>query len=127
MFDVIAHRGATDNAPENTLPAFEAAIGIGADAIELDVRLTRDRVPVVYHYAYLDEATTGDGPIFAYTYDELQALDVIRADGGLVPEHGVGLGIPLLRDVLNKVGDRIGLEIEIKGRSRRQPRSWPLW
>ena len=54
--EVVAHRGVAEHAPENTLPAFLRALAVGADAVELDVRLTRDRVPVVYHYYYLDES-----------------------------------------------------------------------
>ncbi|MBN1218885.1 MAG: glycerophosphodiester phosphodiesterase [Anaerolineae bacterium] len=58
MFEIVAHRGApTEVAPENTIPAFQRAIDLGADAVELDVRLTADHVPVVYHYFYLEEAT----------------------------------------------------------------------
>ncbi len=55
---VIAHRGASGSAPENTLAAFELAVGQGADALELDVRLTADGVPVVLHDATLDRTTT---------------------------------------------------------------------
>ena len=46
-FEIVAHRGVHDEFPENTLPAFERAIELGADAVELDVRLTADGVPVV--------------------------------------------------------------------------------
>lgn len=49
QFEIVAHRGAHDQVPENTLPAFERAIELGADAVELDVRLTADGIPVVYH------------------------------------------------------------------------------
>ncbi len=49
---LVAHRGATAHAAENTLAAFQAALGLGANAVELDVRLTAEGVPVVYHYAY---------------------------------------------------------------------------
>jgi glycerophosphoryl diester phosphodiesterase len=51
-FELVAHRGVADGAPENTLPAFWKAIELGADAVEFDVRLTRDHEPVIYHYTY---------------------------------------------------------------------------
>jgi glycerophosphoryl diester phosphodiesterase len=56
-FEIVAHRGVTTNAPENTLAAFEDAVSLKVDAIEIDVRLTSDGVPIVYHYIYLDAAT----------------------------------------------------------------------
>ena len=72
---VIAHRGSSSEAPENTLRAFEAAVGRGADAIELDVRLTADGAPVVIHDATLDRTTDRTGPVAALTLAELRAVD----------------------------------------------------
>ena len=72
---VIAHRGSSAEAPENTLPAFEAAVARGADAIELDVRLTADGAPVVIHDATLDRTTDRTGPVAALTLAELRAVD----------------------------------------------------
>ncbi len=72
---VIAHRGSSAEAPENTLPAFEAAIRRGADALELDVRLTADGAPVVIHDATLDRTTDGEGPVAAQALAELRTLD----------------------------------------------------
>jgi glycerophosphoryl diester phosphodiesterase len=54
-FEIVAHRGVATQYPENTIPAFLRAIELGADAVELDVRLTKDKIPVVYHYYYLDK------------------------------------------------------------------------
>jgi glycerophosphoryl diester phosphodiesterase len=102
----VAHRGATGTAPENTLAAFWRAFELGADAVELDVRLSRDAVPVVYHYAYLDAATTGHGPIWERSLAELRELRV----GG--PE---GACIPTLSEVLEALAGRLVLEIELKG------------
>jgi glycerophosphoryl diester phosphodiesterase len=110
-FEIVAHRGAPVGVPENTMPAFQHALDLGADAIELDVRLTKDRVPVVFHYFYLDEGTTLSGPIFEYTFDQLRQVEVLGSRG----EAPNGCRIPTLCEVLETFGGRLGLEIEIKG------------
>ncbi|PTQ57920.1 MAG: Glycerophosphoryl diester phosphodiesterase [Candidatus Carbobacillus altaicus] len=74
---VVAHRGASALAPENTIIAFEWARLLGADAIEADVRLSRDRVPVILHDAYLERTTDGEG--FAETKDW---SDILKLDAG---------------------------------------------
>ncbi len=107
-FEIVAHRGVPDEFPENTLPSFQRAIELDADAVELDVRLTKDKVPVVYHYFYLQEATALTGPIFDYTQEQLHSAKII----GVESED---FFIPTLDDVLDSIGGRIGLEIEIKG------------
>lgn len=109
-FEIVAHRGVATAYPENTLPAFERAIELGADAIELDVRLTKDKIPVVYHYYYLDETTSLTGPIFNYTHQQLQQARFLKANTGVDSPK-----ISTLGEVLETVGGRIGLEIEIKG------------
>jgi glycerophosphoryl diester phosphodiesterase len=110
-FQIVAHRGAPGPAPENTIPSFERAIELGADAVELDVRLTADRVPVVHHYLYLDQATSASGPIFGRTFAELRDVQVL----GHASKGGTDYRIPSLDQVLATIGGRIGLEIEIKG------------
>lgn len=107
----MAHRGAPVDVPENTLPAFLNAIELGADAVELDVRLTADQVPVVYHYFYLDELTTLNGPLFQYTWVELRQARFVKP--GLLTQ--TTFGIPSLDEVLQALQGRIGLEVEIKG------------
>lgn len=106
LFEIVAHRGVSDEAPENTIPAFQRAIELGADAIELDIRLTSDGVPVVYHYFYLDEITALSGPIFDYTWEQIQGMKHFSSG------H---FRIPTLHQVLESLGGKIGLEIEIKG------------
>lgn len=113
--EVVAHRGVAEQAPENTLPAFLRALAVGADAVELDVRLTRDRVPVVYHYYYLDESTTLPGPIYDYTLDQLQAARFLSTTWDAEQASGDDWHIPTLTEVLDAIGGKIGLEIEIKG------------
>lgn len=101
---VIAHRGASGHAPENTMAAFELALQQGADAIELDVRLTADGVPVVLHDPTLDRTTGHHGALGAVTADRLRAIDAgarFTPDRGRTyPFRGVGVQIPTLTEVL---------------------------
>lgn len=109
MFRVVAHRGIIAAAPENTMAAFAAALELGIDAVELDVRLTRDRRAVVFHNYYLDDVTTGHGPVFDHTAADLETLRVVDR------ERGMAHPLPLLEEVLSMFAGRLGLEIELKG------------
>jgi glycerophosphoryl diester phosphodiesterase len=109
-FQIVAHRGVPSEYPENTIPAFQKAVESGADAVELDVRLTKDKVPVVYHYYYLDKTTSLPGPIFNYSYQQLSQVKFLNTPG-----DDDTLKIPTLRETLETIGGQIGLEIEIKG------------
>jgi glycerophosphoryl diester phosphodiesterase len=109
-FEIVAHRGVATVYPENTIPAFLSAIELGADAVELDVRLTSDMIPVVYHYYYLDKTTSLPGPIFNYTYGQLSQARFLNSPKGMDSPK-----IPTLTEILETIGGRIGLEIEIKG------------
>lgn len=100
---VIAHRGASAESAENSLAAFRRALALGADGIELDVRLTRDGVPVVFHDATLRRLTLAKGRIVDRTWAELRALRV----RGTEP-------IPRLEDVLRFVHGRAVVQIELK-------------
>ncbi len=73
---IIGHRGASGVAPENTLAAFARALEDGADGIEFDVRLARDRVPIIIHDATLQRTGLRDGAVSALTSDELSEVDV---------------------------------------------------
>jgi glycerophosphoryl diester phosphodiesterase len=75
---VVAHRGASAEAPENTMAAFERAVALGADAVELDVHCSADGQVVVLHDATLDRTTTARGPVAARTAAELATLGVPR-------------------------------------------------
>ena len=101
---IIAHRGASGSAPENTLPAFELAVRQGTDAIELDVRLSGDGVPVVLHDATLDRTTGHSGAVGALTLAELREVDAgarFSIDGGRTyPFRGAGVRVPTLAEVL---------------------------
>jgi len=75
---VIAHRGASGLAPENTLAAFRLAIALGADGVEMDVRLSADRRPVVIHDRRIDRTTDGKGLVAGLNSGELGGLDAAR-------------------------------------------------
>ena len=72
---IFAHRGASSHAPENTLAAFQLAIDQGAEAIELDVQLTRDQEVVVFHDVHLDRTTNGSGKVKDLTLSELKSYN----------------------------------------------------
>ena len=98
--EIVAHRGANREAPENTLPAFRRAIEMGVQGIELDVQYTRDNVPVVRHDPTLDPRSAGGTrpSISSLTLDEVRALS----------------DAPPLDEVLELVDGRCRLYIEIK-------------
>lgn len=93
----IGHRGAKGHLPENTLASFEKAIALGVDMIELDVRLSFDKVPMVIHDETIDRTTSKTGLVTDYNAKELQHL-----------------GIPTLRDVFELVDNRCEINVEIK-------------
>ena len=121
---VIGHRGAAARAPENTIESFAAAVAAGADALELDVHLARDGVPVVHHDATVDRTTSGRGPVRAHTAAELGALDAgahFTADRGRTfPFRGRGAHVPTLRAVLERFAD-VPLIVELKDAAAAPP------
>jgi len=113
---VIAHRGASGEAPENTLPALALAIKQGADALEFDIRLAACGTPVLMHDALLDRTTSWTGPVRARTASELANCDAghrFSADGREFPWRERGVGVPTLAQVLAEVPER-PLLIELK-------------
>ena len=110
MTDVIAHRGDSAHAPENTLRAFESAIGKGADRIELDVQRSADGVPFVFHDIELRRLTGVEDVACALSIDELTALHVLADDF----EPADDTRIPTLDAVLETIGPRCPLYVEIK-------------
>jgi glycerophosphoryl diester phosphodiesterase len=109
-FIIIAHRGASAYYPENTMAAFEAAVDMNAEMIELDVLLSKDGVPVVFHDAVLNNHTNGQGLVSNYTLDELKQLDA----GSWFDLRFSGEEIPTLEEVLAFASGKISLNIEIK-------------
>lgn len=116
---VIAHRGASGDAPENTFAAFELALAQGADGIEFDVHLTRDDVPVAIHDARLERTTSGRGRIRNFTSTALAKLDAGSWFNRRFPQRArpefAACRIPRLDEVLNWVRERnIPAYLEIK-------------
>jgi glycerophosphoryl diester phosphodiesterase len=101
---IYAHRGASAIHPENTLRAFQHALAIGVDGIELDVHATADGVPVVIHDRDVGRTTDGTGYVDQIPPVRLETLDA-----------GAGERVPTLAEVLALVGEGAHLDIEIKG------------
>ena len=106
----IAHRGAAGTRPELTRPAFERALEIGVDMIELDVQLTRDRRLVVLHDRELGRTVQGTGAVRERTLAELCALDA----GAWFALEYAGTRVPSLDEVLDLTAGRAALNVEIK-------------
>jgi glycerophosphoryl diester phosphodiesterase len=115
---VFAHRGGSALRPENTIAAFDHALSLGADGVELDVRLSRDGAVVVHHDAALERTTNGRGPLAALTADELARLDAGYHFGA--PDHpyrGRTGGIPTLQQVLQRYPNaRFIVELKLNDR-----------
>ena len=109
-FKIIAHKGAAGTAPENTIASFQAALDIGVDMIELDVRQTKDEEIIVFHDQYLDRTTNGAGNVHEYTLEQLKQLDA----GSWFSSEFSGQKIPTLKEVLDLVNGRCQVLIEIK-------------
>jgi glycerophosphoryl diester phosphodiesterase len=113
-----AHRGGSALAPENTLPAFENGLALGADALELDIHYTRDGEIVVIHDGTLERTTDGSGPVGELTLAELRRLDAgyrYTPDGGATyPWRGKGVMIPTLAEIFERFpGVRVNIDIKL--------------
>ncbi len=106
---IFAHRGASAYAPENTLPAFELAVEQGADAIELDIKLSSDGHAIAIHDDAVDRTTGARGRVKDMSLAELRALDA----GSYFSEKFRGEKIPLLEEVFEAVGRRIFINVEL--------------
>ena len=109
---VAAHRGWSSKYPENTLEAMQAAMDIGVDQLEIDVRVTKDNELVIIHDATVDRTTNGTGKVCALTLAELKALDASNHKG---PEFA-GVKIPTLVEFMELVKDHptMTLDVELK-------------
>ena len=118
---VVAHRGASGHAPENTMEAYRLAVEMGADAIELDVHLTADGQLAVIHDETLDRTTDRGGRVADLTMDDIRVADAGYAfqrpgDAGF-PFRGRGHRVPSLPDVLDWLPHGVGLVVEVKARA----------
>ncbi len=99
---IFAHRGASLHAPENTLAAFKLALQQGADALELDVKLSADGIPVVIHDPTVDRTTNGSGTVANLNLSALKKLSA-----------GEGQQIPTLDEVFEHVGGQLLINVEL--------------
>jgi glycerophosphoryl diester phosphodiesterase len=107
---VIAHRGASGEAPENTMAAFRLALEQGADGIECDVHMTADGVPVLLHDEHVDRTTSGQGRLRDLAWSDLQALDAGSWFGAAFRDERV----PSLPQALEELGPRCAWFLEVK-------------
>ncbi len=110
---ILAHRGDSAHAPENTLPAFSQAIQEGVDGIELDVKLTADGHVVVIHDSDVERTTDGKGRVAALTLDAVRKLDA----GSWFDQKFSGTKIPLLDEAFETIGRDKLINIELKNYS----------
>lgn len=107
---IIAHRGSSGHAPENTLAAFKLAVDQKADMIELDVHLSKDGELIVSHDDFINRTTNGKGQISEMTVSEIKKYDA----GLWYHEEFQGERIPLLDEVFDLVPNNIKINVEIK-------------
>ncbi|WP_159067740.1 glycerophosphodiester phosphodiesterase [Paenibacillus ihuae] len=114
----IAHRGASGYAPENTIPAFELAVEMKADIIEIDIHLTKDGIPVVIHDDTVNRTTNGKGYVKNMTLEQLERLDAGTWFNESYPmfarDKYAGTTIPTLDQVFETFGKEIKYILEIK-------------
>ncbi len=119
-FRIIAHRGASAYAPENTMAAFELAVSMGLDEVETDVHLTKDGHLLLLHDHSLDRTTDGSGLPADFTLEELKRLD---AGSWMLPSENPGFvwigdfgreQLVTLDELLERYGDDLTYHVEIK-------------
>ncbi|MFC4022859.1 glycerophosphodiester phosphodiesterase [Oceanobacillus longus] len=111
MTKIIAHRGASKYAPENTMPAFQLAYEMGAEGIETDVQLTKDNIPVLIHDEHVKRTTNSVGYVIDYNFSDLKHLDA----GSWFSNSFTGISIMSLQEFLEWTIDKpLDLNIELK-------------
>ncbi|WP_455661490.1 glycerophosphodiester phosphodiesterase [Pradoshia sp.] len=108
--DIVAHRGASGYAPENTIAAFDLAVKMKADYIEIDVQRTKDGKLILIHDTTVDRTTDGTGKVGDLTYKEIRRLDA----GSWMSEKYKGEKVPTFEEVLKRYKGKIGILIELK-------------
>ncbi len=122
-FVLVAHRGFSSEAPENTLAAFDLALASGFGHIELDARLTADCIPVVIHDNTVDRTTDGSGAVRDMTLADIRGLDAGSWFENAAERGYVGLRVPTLEEVLSRYEGRAHLYIELKSGQPELPRA----
>ncbi|MGM7722749.1 glycerophosphodiester phosphodiesterase [Metabacillus sp. Hm71] len=108
--DNVAHRGASAYAPENTIAAFDKAVEMKADYIEIDVQRSKDGELVLIHDTTVDRTTDGTGKVGDLTFEQLRSLDA----GSWKGEEFTGEKIPTFAEILDRYHGKIGILIELK-------------
>jgi glycerophosphoryl diester phosphodiesterase len=111
----ISHRGEHLKRPENTIPAFEEAIRVGADFIEVDVQTTSDGKLVLSHDNTVDRCTDGKGEVARMTFDQIEALDAGIKRGS----EFAGTKVPTFDQALDLARGKIGIYVDVKNASAR--------
>ena len=116
---VTAHRGFSAKYPENTIPAFIAAVKTGADIIELDLRGARERVPVVLHDPHLKRTSNGSGNVGDYPLTQLKELDFSyrwKQEGNdpLLLGSSTWVPMPTFEETLDSIPESVGMNIQVK-------------
>lgn len=106
---IVAHRGGADLAAENTLECIEKGIAAGADAIEIDIHLSKDNRLIVCHDQTVNRTTNGKGLIRDFTLSELKELRIKDANGKITEQQ-----LPTLEEILTLINGRVQLLIEVK-------------
>lgn len=108
---IIGHRGAKGYAPENTIESIRTAAEMGVKWIELDVKITKDSIPVIFHDDTLDRTTNGSGPLADTMFEDLEQLEA----GSWFADSFAGIKIPTLDEALEEIINLgLGLNLEIK-------------
>ena len=118
---VVAHRGCWSAAPENSVAAMQACIDLGVEAVEIDVRLSKDGKPIVFHDGNLHRMTEEWGYVYEWTLEELRELTLVERDGGtsLLNQKRIRTNhrIATLEEILEACRGKLLINLEIKSDS----------
>ncbi len=108
---LIGHRGVRDLCPENTIESISKAFDIGLSYVEIDVKISRDKFPILLHDDTLDRTTNGSGLVIDYDYENIKKLDA----GKFFYKKNTNIFVPKLEDILNLcINNNVNLNIELK-------------
>ena len=108
---LIGHRGVKDLCPENTLESIAMALELGLTFVEIDVKISKDKLPILLHDDTLDRTTNGNGLVIDYDYENIKKLDA----GKFFYKKNTNIFVPKLEDTLNLcINNNVNLNIELK-------------